>query len=63
MCVQVSVVVGEAVIVRDCGGIGRMGVTSKISIIDNSVSGEFGGSGDSEWNGEEEERKVRRGKK
>jgi hypothetical protein len=42
-----SVVVRETAIVRDCRGIGRMGIMCKVSIIDYSVSCEFGGGRDS----------------
>jgi hypothetical protein len=43
--------VGKGEFVRDCRGIGRMGVMCKIVTIDYSVSGECGGGSDSEGEG------------
>jgi hypothetical protein len=39
--------VGEGAIVRDCRGIGKMGVTCNVGTIEHAVSGEFGGGGNS----------------
>jgi hypothetical protein len=39
----VSGVVGEGDLVRDCRGIGKMGIMCKFGIVDHSVSSEGGG--------------------
>jgi hypothetical protein len=42
---------GVGAIVRDCRGIGRMGIMCKVGIVDYSVSGECGGGRSSEGRG------------
>jgi hypothetical protein len=41
------VIVGKGVVVRNCRGIGRMGVICKVGILDYSVSNYYGGDRDS----------------
>jgi hypothetical protein len=54
-----SGIVGEGVFVRDCRGIGRMGVMCKFGLVDYSECGECGIGRDSGLNGRErQEEKV-----